>query len=175
MAGSSQPHGVLVSSASGFSFVVRDDMALLGKVERLGRKTFKRSETMDLVYTLALPHKRLYCAVSPADHEALLGYFVLSKLKRQASIDKLCVVQEQRRRGIGIALVLHAIQLCKQSACRLVFLWVDEANELARRLYVAVEFEQVQRVEDTYGPGRHGLKMCLDLVPSSSSPELCTI
>ena len=47
--------------------------------------------------------------------------------------------------------------------CESVYLWVDEARNPAQCLYQDRGYQEIDRVENYYGPGRTGLKMVLHL------------
>lgn len=91
----------------------------------------------------------------------VIGYAVTVCMRDTVLLHKLCVVEGFRGRGLGRLMVQQVIAQRQAQGPGRVVLWVDEARRAARRVYEYSGFEEIERVEDYYGPGRRGIKMQL--------------
>ncbi|KAF2653374.1 acetyltransferas-like protein [Lophiostoma macrostomum CBS 122681] len=133
----------------------------VGKIER---KTFPSSEAFDFDTELKKKNTNMILAFKNADLGELSGYLVYVRMKRLVLLHKICVVQQERGKGVGKDLI-HSLrrQLENQGGCQNIQLWVDEDRGPAKALYKSCGFEQIDRCVDYYGPGRNGLKMQLSI------------
>ena len=116
------------------------------------RKTFPSSEQMHLEAGLKRANASLLCMCDDAVRQgAVVAYLLYTRAKSTVLLHKLCVRSDFRRRGLGSSMLGYLI------------LWVDEKRHLARKLYAVNGFQEVGMVDDYYGPGRHGLRMVLEL------------
>jgi len=92
----------------------------------------------------------------------LVAYLVLTWTKSTALLHKLCVLEQYRRRGMASQLLRLQREQAKKSGCTSIQLWVDGERTAAQSLYSKVGFDEVERVNDYYAPGRTGIKMVLD-------------
>lgn len=158
-----------VASANAFivkdfaSYPAKDRDGLLEKVMKIERKTFPSSEAFDFKTELKKKNTTMLLVFNESDPTTVVGYLVFLRMKRVALLHKICVVQPMRGNGIGGMLVRTLIEMLQKGGCQIIQLWVDEAREPARALYQGCGFEQVDRCEDYYGPGRTGLKMQLSI------------
>ena len=76
-----------------------------------------------------------------------------------ADLSKLVVAPSARRKGIGRAILAHAVALAHQGHARRCTLLVDEQNAPAQRLYQSEGFAVTARRADYYRPGRSALEM----------------
>lgn len=142
---------------------MKDRDRLVEKVTKIERKTFPSSEAFDFRTELKKKNTTMLLVFSDSDPATVVGYLVFLRMKRLALLHKICVVQPKRGHGIGGMLVRTIIEMLRKGGCQTIQLWVDEAREPARALYQCCGFEQVDRCEDYYGPGRTGLKMQLSI------------
>lgn len=148
------------------SIASKDRDPVIKQVATVEKKTFPTSEAFDFASELRKKNTNMILAFKNANHDGLLGYLVYVRMKRLVLLHKICVVQQERGRGVGKCLI-HSLrlQLEVQGGCQNIQLWVDEDRAPARALYKSTGFGQVDRCEDYYGPGRNGLKMQLSIEP----------
>lgn len=79
-------------------------------------------------------------AASVCDAAILVGFVALSCNTNPAEIDRIYVAHEVVGRGIGKALMNHALQRFRSLDCTHAMLWVFNDNARARRFYEAVGF-----------------------------------
>jgi [ribosomal protein S18]-alanine N-acetyltransferase len=91
------------------------------------------------------PHSRACVArlkeTTPADK--VLGYICFWIVADEVQIFNLAVDTGHRRRGIGKALLLHALEVGYHHRARIAVLEVRRGNDAARRLYGSVGFQAV--------------------------------
>ncbi|KAH0553418.1 hypothetical protein GP486_006511 [Trichoglossum hirsutum] len=149
-------------------------LILLKHIKRVERKSFPANEVFDFSTELAKRNTQLFCAFNrkkaklEANGESLdeggdilVGYLVIARTKRTALLHKICVVPQHRQKGIGLWMMDKMVKGLNERGCEIVQLWVDEARLPARKLYMRCGFEEAERVEDYYAPGRTGVKMVL--------------
>lgn len=138
--------------------------ACLSAIARIEKKTFPTSEIF--LFDEALLKRPNVTVIFAASREASLtplAYICYVRHKSIALLHKVCVAASHRQKGVGRQLMDHAISTMKSQFCHEINLWVDEARVAARCLYKARGFHEVQRVENYYGPMRHGIQMSLVL------------
>ena len=139
---------------------------IIAQVKRAERKTFPRSEALDFDTELFKRNVELMAVVedAPAPRQlSLVAYLVITRIHSMALLHKLCVLERYRRRGIASQIMRFQCERLTTSGCIKVQLWVDEQREGAQSLYYQVGFEEVERVNNYYGPGRTGIKMVRSL------------
>ena len=139
----------------------------------LQRSCFVASEHVDIERESGHHGAVLLCALKH-DDEALLGYALLHRAP-PATVTKLAVAPESRRRGVATKLLAAAVDISRMSGLEQLMLQVDEVNDAARRLYEAAGFAVSRRLEHYYCPRsrnceealtgccRHALEMRLQL------------
>lgn len=136
----------------------KDRVALAAKVAKLEKKIFPSSEAFD--YSVELKKKNIGLVLASREgSQELISYLVFQRLKSQAWLHKLATIERERGQGIARYLIHSLCQQMKKGGCRTIVLWVDEARDPARALYVSCGFQQIERLPDYYGPGRTALKM----------------
>ena len=166
-AASSSIDDVRLEQAEGLGF-----KSVRRQCTELQRSCFVASEAVDIERESGLCGAVLLCALSKSS-DALLGYVLLHRAP-PATIAKLAVAPESRRRGVGRQLLSAAFEIARLFGLEVLTLQVDEANEAARRLYEAAGFAVSQRLEHYYCPRsrnceeavagcRHALEMRLRL------------
>lgn len=158
--------GELRSSNLTWAKVSKKDLkgSLLEAVTRMERKTFPSCELLDFIMELRKQNTTLCCMLNSASrHAEVIGYVLYCRLGRTTWLHKICVGHEHRRRGVASTMISALQKDLASKGCETLCLWVDEERHPARSLYTGYGFEEVERVEDYYGPRRTGLKLVLDL------------
>jgi ribosomal protein S18 acetylase RimI-like enzyme len=155
------PPGFVIKDFSTFPPKTRP--AIADKVAKLERKVFPAIEHFNYDVELKKKNTGLLLIFKEDDTEKLIGYLVFQRMKRLAWLHKLCVVEQERGRGIGKALIYCFRRQMDKGGCNIIFLWVDESREPARALYTSCGFQQSECRPDYYGPGRTALKLELSL------------
>jgi ribosomal protein S18 acetylase RimI-like enzyme len=141
----------------------KDREALAAKVAKLEKKIFPSSEAFD--YSVELKKKNIGLVLASKEgSQELVGYLVFQRQKSLAWLHKLATIEQERGKGIARCLVHSLCQQMKKGGCRTIVLWVDEARNPARALYTSCGFQEIERLQDYYGPGRTALKMELAII-----------
>ena len=141
----------------------KDREALATKVAKLEKKIFPSSEAFD--YSVELKKKNIgLILASKEGSQELVGYLVFQRQKSLAWLHKLATIEQERGKGIARCLVHSLCQQMKKGGCRTIVLWVDEARNPARALYTSSGFQEIEWLQDYYGPGRTALKMELAII-----------
>jgi ribosomal protein S18 acetylase RimI-like enzyme len=143
------------------SFSPKERLSIVEKVVKIEKKTFPSSEAFDFGVELKKKNTNMVLAMKEGESEQLVGYLVYLRTKRLALLHKICVVEQERGKGVGRCLIHSLHHHLEKGGCSSIQLWVDEARKPARALYQSTGFQQVDRCLDYYGPGRTGLKMQL--------------
>ncbi len=83
-----------------------------------------------------------------------LGFILIRRARDEAEILTLAVTQAMRRRGVGAALVDHALDHIKQLGVRTCYLEVAVDNAAARAMYGKAGFAETGRRRDYYQRGK---------------------
>lgn len=83
------------------------------------------------------------------------GFILARRVLDEAEILTLVVHPDQRRQGLGEALVETAALVTAAAGARVMFLEVAADNQPAMALYAKAGFERAGRRPDYYGPGAH--------------------
>ncbi|MFH1729599.1 MAG: ribosomal protein S18-alanine N-acetyltransferase [Pseudomonadota bacterium] len=87
------------------------------------------------------------------------GFIVLSFILDEAEIYNVAVHPSFRKRGLGQALVEHAIYLAKKKSCKVCFLEVRKSNKAALDLYIKQGFKLDTCRKAYYPDGEDALLM----------------
>ncbi|KAJ5610765.1 Acyl-CoA N-acyltransferase [Penicillium lagena] len=136
---------------------------ILSRITRVEKKTFPTNEAFGFGEDLwrKKPNTRVLYATDGGPE--IIAYAVYVRQKGVALLHKVCVVSTHRRQGIGLQLMSYIQQRLRKEGCQSIQLWVDQAREPARALYVRCGFEEREVIPDYYAPGRTGIRMVLDL------------
>lgn len=143
------------------SFTPKERSIIIDQVAKIEKKTFPSSEVFDFNAELRKRNTSLVLASKEGTPEKVIGYLVYVRVGKLALVHKICVIREEREKGVGKCLIHSLRQLVVKGGCNSIHLWVDEARKPARALYESCGFSQTDRLLDYYGPGRTGLKMQL--------------
>lgn len=137
----------------------KDRLVIAAKVAKIEKKVFPSSEAFDYDVELKKKNIGLVLAFKEAESDDLVAYLVYQRLKRLVWLHKLCVVEQEREKGLGKNLVHFVYRQMKKGGCQSIQLWLDGNRNPARALYASCGFQQVEYRPDYYAPGRPGLKM----------------
>ncbi|KAF2709166.1 acetyltransferas-like protein [Pleomassaria siparia CBS 279.74] len=153
------PSGYILKDLT--SFPPKERQSIVTKVTRIEKKTFPSSELFDFNSELKKKNTSMVLAMKSDSSGELVGYLVYLRTNRLVLLHKICVIEQEREKGIGKCLVHSLQQHLEKGGCYSIQLWVDEARNPARKLYQSCGFQQIDRCLDYYGAGRTGLKMQL--------------
>ncbi|KAH9881325.1 hypothetical protein IAQ61_000048 [Plenodomus lingam] len=145
------------------SFSTKERASVAEKVAKLERKVFPAIEHFNYDVELKKKNTSLIVAFRHDDPINVVAYLVYQRIKRLVWLHKLCVVEQERERGLGKHLVLALRAQMEQSGCQSIHLWVDESRKPARALYTACQFQQAEYRAAYYAEGRSGLRLVLEL------------
>ncbi|KAH7085060.1 acyl-CoA N-acyltransferase [Paraphoma chrysanthemicola] len=151
------PPGFIVRAFSSLSPKERSNAA--DQVAKLERKIFPSNEGFDYDIELKKKNTGLLLTYKEDAQDQVVAYLVYQRMKRLVWLHKLCVVEQERQKGLGRSLIQALCGQVQGSGGESILLWVDEHRSPARRLYDASGFTQIEARQDYYAPGRAGLKM----------------
>lgn len=158
----SEPHMAGYTLKEYTTLSPRDRPTVMERVTKLERKIFPSSEAFD--YEVELKKNNIgLMFVSKEKGTDIVAYLVYQRMKRLVWLHKLCVIEKERKKGIGRWLVHALQQQMQKGGSERILLWVDEHREPARALYDSCGFRQIESRPDYYAPGRAGLKMELEI------------
>ena len=143
-----------------------DKHKVLAQVVRAEKKAFPKNEIFDFDRELRKRNTELICLLDTANADgtnSVAAYLVYVRIQRTTLLHKICVLEKHRRQGLARKLLQKLQDELKAQGCEEIQLWVDEARKPARFLYSNTGFEEVDRVQSYYAPGRTGIKMALKL------------
>lgn len=117
-----------------------DCQALLSRINRYSVAV----HTMD--WLLSLQREPLFTAFGVWQDDRLLGEMVLSAYGAEGRLEALYVEPSQRRRGVGSALVGHALKILMDNGVRALSAEVWRRNLPSMALATALQFESVSPV-----------------------------
>jgi ribosomal-protein-alanine N-acetyltransferase len=97
------------------------------------------------------PRRVVLIATNEADSSRLCGFVIARCGVDEWEIENVVVAEEQRRRGLGGALVGQLLQAARESGITSVLLEVRPSNTAARRLYEKLGFNESGRRPAYYG------------------------
>lgn len=110
---------------------------------------------------LSQPYARLLAAKCG---ESVCGYLDMHIVAHSACINNIAVAREYRGRGVGHALMCHAVRQAKAEHCEEIALEVRQSNLAAQGLYQKLGFRAAGIRRDFYrDPPEDGITMLLIL------------
>lgn len=139
--------------------------SILVQVKHIEKHTFPTSEAMVFdSELLTKPNTSVLVLLRyEIDTINVIAYATFVRRQRQLLLHKICVHSDHRNQGNGSRLLSDIITRARRTSCSTITLWVDEERTLARKLYNKYSFTEVDRVENYYSAGRHGLQLSLKL------------
>lgn len=100
-------------------------------------------------------HSAGHSADHSADHSAsrVVGYAILRNTAETAEVQRVGVVAELRRQGIGRGLLAELVDAARQRGCTEMLLEVAASNEAALGLYRSLGFTELSRRPGYYDGG----------------------
>jgi ribosomal protein S18 acetylase RimI-like enzyme len=155
------PHGITLKEFA--ALLPKERAAVVQRVVKLERKVFPSNEGFDYDVELKKKNTGVILAFKEDDIDQLVAYLVYQRMKRVIWLHKLCVVEQERQKGVGKCLI-HALRhRMEKSGGESIQLWVDEHRKPARALYETCGFQQIEVRSAYYAPGRAGVKMELSI------------
>ena len=151
------------AAAAGVTVSVRSEPAWITQLQTIERKCFAKHEAMDVAKELKGRGVTVISAATTEAPATAVGFAVVQRSSLALHLQKLVVVPALRRKGVGTAMLAHAVELARKGRAQVCTLHVDEANAPARALYEAMGFVVTARRDDYYRVGRHALVMEFDL------------
>lgn len=108
---------------------------------------------------LARPWARL--RVARADRGVVVGYLLFWHVADEAHLLNVAVAAQERRRGIGRALVEHLVAYANAHAITKVLLEVRASNRAAIALYEKLGFTEINVRAKYYADGEDAVEMML--------------
>jgi len=148
----------------------------LSSVLHIERASFGREAYSATTFLAHLFRDRKGAFVAEDEQGNVLGY-TLVRLSlgwlgpRRGGITSVAVAPAHRRRGIGRALLEHAVQYLRERRVEEADLEVSVTNRAAQSLYEAFGFRRARLLPHYYGADRDGLRMVLDLKGRTASDE----
>ncbi|XP_031503789.1 uncharacterized protein LOC116266630 [Nymphaea colorata] len=144
------------------------DSPVVEEIVKLERRLFPKHESLSSSFYQELGKKNgglLYCVLldEGKPKEQVVGYvmyFFPSSL--YASVTKLAVRENYRRKGYGEALLKAAIEKCRSRRIQRICLHVDPLRRPALCLYQKLGFQVDSIVESYYSADRDAYRMYLD-------------
>ena len=147
----------------------------LEAVMEIERRSFAQPWTPGLfLHELKVPFSRTILARSSPGEPELLGYICRWLIGDEVQILNLAVHPDQRRSGIGRALVEQILQEAEQQGVRVVTLEVRRENASAIALYRSLGFSESGVRRNYYGRGHDAIIMHRTLYAAaadSSAPD----
>ncbi len=122
-----------------------DDTRWMAACERIEHLAFGHAR-LSLASELRQPHAAVWAAgvtedgVAPEASEPL-AFVLVWYLADEVEIQTVATAPAARRRGLGRALVAHALDAARERRCQRALLEVRAGNEAARGLYRALGFQ----------------------------------
>ena len=97
------------------------------------------------------------------DGENVVGFYECSIVLDEAELFDIAIKNEYQGRSLGLKLMEHLIDVCKQKQVRTIFLEVNTNNTKALNLYEKFGFKEYSRRKNYYGDN-DAILMKLDLI-----------
>ena len=114
-----------------------------------------------------MPTVRILVAVD--DVGTIVGHALVSVVYEIAELQRIAVATEQRRGGIGGALLAASVALARSEGAERLLLEVREDNVSAIRFYDQAGFVEIDRRERYYRDGATGIVLAMELAGSAAS------
>jgi ribosomal protein S18 acetylase RimI-like enzyme len=155
------PPGVILEEFSALS--PKDRHLVANKVAKLEWKAFPSIECLDYDVELKKQNIGMILAFREGNTNQTVAYLVYQRMKSIIWLHKVCVIEQERQKGIGQCLIDALCLRAKRGGGQSIQLWVDEHREPAKALYASCGFQEVEIRPAYYSQDRAGLKMELPL------------
>jgi len=127
-----------------------EDIATIRKLEHETETAAHWGEReYDALFAAEAPRRIVLVAAEEAGTQ-IVGFVIARCAEDEWEIENVVVAPDQRRRGLGSALVRELVQEARRSVAASVLLEVRESNAAACRLYEKIGFNQIGRRPDYY-------------------------
>ena len=116
-----------------------------------------------------MPTVRILVAVDDAG--TIVGHALVSVVYEIAELQRIATATEQRRRGIGGALLAASIELARSEGAERILLEVREDNVSAISFYDQAGFVEIDRRERYYRDGATGIVLAMELTGPPSAAD----
>jgi ribosomal-protein-alanine acetyltransferase len=127
-----------------------DDIEILRKLEQEAESAAHWGEReYEALFAPEAPWRFALVAAEESGAQ-IVGFVIARCADDEWEIENVVVAPEQRRRGLGSAMVRELVQEARRSGAGAVLLEVRESNAAARRLYEKIGFNEIGRRPDYY-------------------------
>ncbi|XP_020093565.1 uncharacterized protein LOC109713787 isoform X1 [Ananas comosus] len=150
----------------------RESRGAIEQIVRMEKRIFPKHESMAKFFDEELRKKNaglLYAKVTNGEgeeeeeEEEIVGYVMYSFVTSLcASITKLAVKENYRRKGYGEALLKAAVEKCRKRRVHRICLHVDPTRSPAVSLYTKIGFRIDCSVKSYYSSERDAYRMYMD-------------
>ncbi|KAI0574562.1 He-PIG domain-containing protein [Pyrenophora tritici-repentis] len=113
------PPGFVITEFS--SFPPKNRAAIAEKVAKLEKKVFPAIEHFNYDVELKKKNIGLLLVFKESDADTLAAYLVYQRMKRIAWLHKLCVVEQEREKGLGKSLIHSLRRHMEKGGCHTIF------------------------------------------------------
>lgn len=104
----------------------------------------------DALFAAGAPPRIALVAIAEAESSQVVGFVIARRATPEWEIENVVVAREERRRGVGIKLIVALLRKAQSGGATSVLLEVRESNLGARRLYEKLGFSQQGRRNSYY-------------------------
>ncbi|KAF1839245.1 hypothetical protein BDW02DRAFT_644053 [Decorospora gaudefroyi] len=145
---SAPPPSFVLKDLSGFA--PKDRSVIASKIAKIERKVFPAIEHFNYDVELKKHNTGVILAFRENNTDTPVAYLVYQRMKKLAWLHKLCVLEQEREKGLGKALIHSLRRHMEKGGCHTIVLWVDENRQPARALYKSCGFQQTECRPDYY-------------------------
>lgn len=140
------------------------DLSAMERIETRCFRGSRRASRRSLKHSLTSSFQSVWLAELPTpDGTQAVGAMVLRVHPRTVRIYSLAVLPAFRRDGVGRRLVGQAEEAARADGRTALSLEADRRNRQLIDWYTTFGFETARVLKDYYSPGRHAVRMRLDL------------
>jgi ribosomal protein S18 acetylase RimI-like enzyme len=134
----------------------------------------RRSSRRALQHSLRSPAQSVWVASGRIDGKRqIAGAMILHHHRLSLRIYSLAVLPAFRGSGVGRRLVHRAVALARKTGRTSVTLEADRRNKVLTGWYEKSGFRTQRILNDYYSPGRHAVRMRLELTPALKGGRVC--
>lgn len=133
---------------------VLDDKEVL-KIEMMEKKIFSIPWSGNLLKQIRTNPNNIFLGIFFRDE--LIGYLIASVLLDETELLRLAILPAFRRCGLARRMLFYYFNIMKQ--CQKFYLEVRENNEMAKNLYLSLDYEVYYIRKNYYSDGTNALLM----------------
>jgi [ribosomal protein S18]-alanine N-acetyltransferase len=104
-----------------------------------------------------------YCLAARGPGNALVGYLFAMYWSDELHINKIAVVEQERRKGIAVAMMAHCIEFARRHGVKVLSLEVRQSNVGAQEFYQRIDFRPSYKRPNYYPDGEAAVVMTRQL------------